>query len=148
MRLNKFWLSATVLNIAVLSGASLMPAFAGQSEPISKMYGSWTMSYDWACSGNATNTPMTLESNGTFKLPSQSSSGTWAFAGDSIILKFPSGTTYSGIAYSRTMKGRSTTFNNLYGCWTANKTSTTSTTSSQPSQQTSPSRISAEGKPY
>jgi hypothetical protein len=145
MRLNKFWLSATVLNIAVLSGASLMPVFAGQSEPISNMYGSWTLSYDWTCSGTPNKTPMTLQNNGTFQLSSEGSSGNWTFSGDTIILKFTSGTTYSGIAYSRTMKGRSTNFSSFYGCWTADKTSTTN---SQSSQQTPSSRISAEGKPY
>jgi hypothetical protein len=145
MGLNKFWLSATALNIAVLSGASFMPALAGQSDPISNMYGSWTLSYDWNCSGNSTSTPMTVGSNGTFQLPSQGSSGNWAFAGDTIILKFTGGTTYTGSAYSRSMKGRSTTFSGSYGCWTANKTSTTSL---QQSQQTPTSRISAEGRSY
>jgi hypothetical protein len=145
MRLNKFWLSATVLNIAMLSGASIMPAFAGQSEPISNMYGSWTLSYDWACSGNPASTPMTLNSNGTFVLPSQGSSGKWAFAGDTIILKFSNSlaTTYSGVAYSRTMKGRSTTFSGSYGCWTASKTS--GTTSPQ-SQQAPNNSIPADGQ--
>lgn len=146
MRLNKFWLPATIINLALLSSASVVPALAGQSEPISNMYGSWTLSYDWACSGNAVNTPMTLNNNGTFQLPSQSLSGNWAFSGDSIVFKFTSSnTTYSGIAYSRTMKGRSVTFSGSYGCWTANKTS--GTTSSQ-SQQVPQGRISADGKPY
>ncbi len=128
MGFNKFWLTATLLNVTLLSGASVAPAFAGQSDPISSIYGTWTLSYDWYCSGNPSSTPITFKNDGTFTI--QGFTGKWSFAGDSIVFKFSGfDTTYSGIAYSGTMKGRSTTFSNLYGCWTASKTS--STTSQQ-----------------
>lgn len=134
MNFKKLCLSAAAINVALMSvGASVVPAFAAQSEPPSNLYGNWTLSYDWACSGKPSSTPLVINNNGTFSLPSQSYTGKWSFAGDSIVLKFSSSdTTYTGVAYSGTMKGRSTTFSGSYGCWTANKTSKTTSTYTTP----------------
>ena len=136
MRFNKFWLPAAVLNVALLSGASVAPVFAGQSDPQSSIYGTWTLYYDWSCSGSPSSTSITFKNNGTFS--GSAGSGNWSFAGDSIVFKFSSGTTYTGIEYSKTMKGRSTTYNSSYGCWTATKISNTTSTTQQVPQPLKP----------
>lgn len=123
MLAKKFLLPVVLVNMALASGVNIASVSAGPSDPISRIYGNWTLNYNFSCSGGSTSTPMVFNNNGTFSLPAQSLTGTWAFSGDTIRFTFSGGnTSYVGNAYSFSMKGRSAASNgSFYGCWTATK---------------------------
>lgn len=135
MRFNKFLIPTTLINLALLSITNVVPVRAAQSDSESSIYGNWTLLYDFSCNNNpgfSGSSTITFNNDGTFNNSGNSNSiiGNWSFAGDSIIFKFTNGTTYAGIEFNNTMKGRNTTYNNLgnlRGCWTANKISGQST---------------------
>ncbi|MGB8698007.1 MAG: glycoside hydrolase family 43 C-terminal domain-containing protein [Thermosynechococcaceae cyanobacterium] len=118
---NLFLLPFAILNLAVWSGANIAPASAGQSDPIANINGAWTLRYNFACTGATTPTTITFNANGTFT--NGTSTGKWAFSGDTIRFTFDSnGTAYTGVEYNASMKGRSAAANgSFYGCWTATK---------------------------
>ena len=148
MRFNKFWIPTTIINLALLCSANVLPVLAGQSDPESSIDGKWTLLYDFSCSGKPSSSTITFNNDGTFSAGG-SLTGNWSFAGDSIIFKFTNGTTYAGIEFSSTMKGRNTTYNNLgslRGCWTANKTSGTSGTLGTTSLETQGSVVDSNSQ--
>jgi hypothetical protein len=119
-----FLVPLAMLNLAVLTGANLAPVLADQSDPISVIPGTWTLNYNFSCTGSTTPVPMIFNANGSFSIPSQSLTGAWAFSGDTIRFTFngTNATVYTGIEYNNTMKGRSAARNgSFYGCWTATK---------------------------
>lgn len=84
--------------------------------------GTWTLHYDWGCTGNYSQVSMTFNNNGTFTLAPYS--GKWVQTEGKIIWKFDQApnTVYGGDLVDAAMLGISSTFAGLNGCWYALRT--------------------------
>jgi hypothetical protein len=97
--------------------------------------GEWMLHYDWGCTGNYYQAPITFNSDGTFNAPNYI--GRWAQNEGKIEWRFDGpgpDTVYSGDVVDAAMVGISSTFAGKNGCWYAlRSTSTTMTfTTSRP----------------
>jgi hypothetical protein len=92
---------------AAAAGAAMAPAVPG----------SWTLFYDWNCTGNYSQTSMTVNSNGTWT-NGQGYSGSWVQEAGMFLFDFNnSKTTYGGNLASKSITGIQTTFGGLSGCF-------------------------------
>ena len=89
--------------------------------------GTWTLNFDWACSGTYSHTPITFNANGTFTT-GDGGSGKWNSHDGQILFQYENSlhTTYGGAVVDNAMVGISSTFSGLNGCWYAVKTTATS----------------------
>lgn len=90
------------------------------------LLGSWTLHYDWSCSGSYGSTPITFNAGGTFSSPPYT--GHWSQHDGQIVWRFDQGgqAVYGGTAIDNAMAGISTTFAGLNGCWYALRVGTSS----------------------
>jgi len=87
--------------------------------------GTWTLHFDWNCTGNYGTTPITFNPDGTFTSPPHH--GKWSSHDGQILFHFETGglATYGGTVVDSAMAGISTTFGGLNGCWYAIKSTST-----------------------
>lgn len=90
-----------------------------EMEDIMSGSGEWMLFFDWGCSGNYGNSPITFSSDGTFSSPPYT--GKWYESEGKIMWRFDTApnTAYSGDQVSLVMTGISSTFVGLNGCWYA-----------------------------
>jgi hypothetical protein len=83
--------------------------------------GSWILYYDWGCDGDRGSTVITFNANGTW-YSGQGYTGIWVKGRHMLMLHFDRyNTTYSGVIFSREIKGIESTFQyagSLQGCFT------------------------------
>ena len=81
--------------------------------------GSWTLHYDWNCTGNYSQAPMSLNGDGTLSVLS-SETGERVENDGKIMWRFNTGpAVYSGDIIGPAMVGISSTFQGQNGCWYA-----------------------------
>lgn len=127
-RHNLAFVFAALLCVAPFAIAQEAPKAAPANAPVS-IAGSWTLYYDFGCTGSYSNAGMTLNSNGTYSIPSQGLSGNWAVisgtssatsaAAGTLMFDFSSAkTAYAGLLASKTVSGTISTFSGTNGCFT------------------------------
>ena len=87
--------------------------------------GSWTLHFDWGCTGHYSSVAITFNSNGTFA--SAPYTGKYVQYEGKIIWKFDQApnSVYGGDVVDAAMVGISSTFSGLNGCWYALRAGTT-----------------------
>jgi hypothetical protein len=87
--------------------------------------GEWTLNFDWGCTGNYAQAPMTLVGNGTLSVLTNET-GEWVENDGKIMWRFDTGpAVYSGDIIGPAMVGIMSTFQGLNGCWYATVGSST-----------------------
>jgi hypothetical protein len=91
--------------------------------------GTWTLHYDWGCTGNYSQVAITFAANGTFSIPAEGNHGKWSSHDGQILWQYDGlKTTYGGAVVDNAMVGISSTFAGLNGCWYATKATATTKT--------------------
>ena len=127
-RSNLAFVFGLLLSAAPFAIAQEAPNTAPVKAPIS-IPGNWTLYYDWGCTGSYAAVGMTLNSNGTYTIPSQNLSGNWAvISGTSSASSGAAGTlmfdfntfktAYAGVLASKTVTGTQSSFGGGNGCFT------------------------------
>jgi hypothetical protein len=81
--------------------------------------GEWTLHFDWGCTRNYSQAPMTLVGDGTLSVLTNET-GEWVENDGKIMWRFDTGPAmYSGDIIGPAMVGIMSTFQGLNGCWYA-----------------------------
>jgi hypothetical protein len=97
--------------------------------------GSWSLFYDWGCTGSYGQAGLAFNADGTFIMDGATeASGNWALIDGTFLLNWNSGPAiYGGNLTGAAMAGGMVVFGDLKGCWYA--TQTTSAVLSAESKQ-------------